>query len=70
MAIRVRNGRNGNTLITTYNSQQKKLQMMQTVLNIQSFFESNGITLVVFTLGMLVGLKITEIIITRNQSKN
>ena len=44
--------------------------MMQTVLNIQSFFESNGLTLVVFTLGMLVGLKITEIIITRNQSKN
>ncbi len=44
--------------------------MMQTVLNIQSFFESNGMTLVVFVLGMLVGLKITEIIITRNQSKN
>ena len=70
MAIRVRNGRNGNTLITTYNSQQKKLQMMQTILNIQSFFESNGLTLVVFALGMLVGLKITEIIIIRNQSKN
>ena len=43
--------------------------MMQTVLNIQSFFEYNGMTLVVFALGMLVGLKITEIIITRNQSK-
>ena len=43
---------------------------MQTVLNIQSFFESNGITLVVFVLGMLVGLKITEIIITRNQSND
>jgi len=43
--------------------------MMQTVLNIQSFFEHNGIILVVFVLGMLVGLKITEIIIRRTQSK-
>ena len=43
--------------------------MMQTVLNIQSFFESNGMTLVVFGFGMLVGLKITEIIIKRTQSK-
>jgi hypothetical protein len=43
--------------------------MMQTVLNIQSFFESNGMTLVVFGFGMLVGLKITEIIIRRTQSK-
>ena len=69
MAIRVRNGRNGNTLITTYNSQQKKLQMMQTVLNIQSFFESNGMTLVIFALGMLVGLKTVSYIIARNESK-
>jgi hypothetical protein len=43
--------------------------MMQTVLNIQRFFESNGMTLVVFGFGMLVGLKITEIIIRRTQSK-
>lgn len=43
--------------------------MMQSVLNIQSFFESNGMTLVVFGFGMLVGLKITEIIIRRTQSK-
>jgi hypothetical protein len=43
--------------------------MMQTVLNIQSFFEANGMTLVVFGFGMLVGLKITEIIIKRTQSK-
>lgn len=43
--------------------------MMQTVLRIQSFFESNGMTLVVFGFGMLVGLKITEIIIRRTQSK-
>jgi len=43
--------------------------MMQTVLNIQSFLEYNGMTLVVFVLGMLVGLKITEIIIRRTESK-
>ena len=43
--------------------------MMQTVLNIQSFFEYNGMTLVVFGFGMLIGLKITEIIIKRTQSK-
>ena len=43
--------------------------MMQTVLNIQSFFEYNGMTLVEFGFGMLVGLKITEIIIRRTQSK-
>lgn len=43
--------------------------MMQTVLHIQSFFESNGMTLVVFGFGMLIGLKITEIIIKRTQSK-
>ena len=43
---------------------------MKTILDIQSFFEYNGMTLVVFVLGMLIGLKITEIIITRNQSKN
>ena len=43
--------------------------MMQTVLNIQSFFEDNGMTFVVFGFGMLVGLKITEIIIRRTQSK-
>ena len=43
--------------------------MMQTVLSIQSFFEYNGMTLVVFGFGMLVGLKITEIIIRRTQSK-
>ena len=42
---------------------------MQTVLNIKSFFEYNGMTLVVFVLGMLVGLKITEIIIRRTESK-
>jgi len=43
--------------------------MMQTVLHIQSFFEYNGMTLVVFVLGVLIGLKITEIIIKRTQSK-
>ncbi len=43
--------------------------MMQTVLNIQSFLEYNGIIIAVFALGMLVGLKITEIIIRRTQSK-
>ena len=43
--------------------------MMHTVLSIQSFFEDNGMTLVVFGFGMLVGLKITEIIIRRTQSK-
>ena len=43
---------------------------MKTILDIQSFFEYNGLTLVVFALGMLVGLKITEIIITRNQSND
>lgn len=42
---------------------------MQSVLNIQSFLEDNGMTLVVFVLGMLVGLKITEIIIRRTESK-
>jgi len=41
--------------------------MMQTVLNIQSFFESNGMTLVVFGFGMLVGLKIVSYIIARNE---
>ena len=43
--------------------------MIQTVLNIQSFFEHNGITLVVFGVGMLAGLKITEIIIRKTESK-
>jgi hypothetical protein len=43
--------------------------MMQSVLNIQSFLEYNGMTLVVFVLGMLIGLKITEIIIRRTESK-
>lgn len=43
---------------------------MKTILDIQSFFEYNGLTLMVFILGMLIGLKIIEIIIIRNQSKN
>ena len=43
--------------------------MMQTVLNIQSFFEYNGMTLVIFALGMLVGLKTVSYIISRNESK-
>ncbi len=41
--------------------------MMQTVLNIQSFFEYNGMTLVVFALGMLIGLKTVSYIISRNE---
>ena len=43
--------------------------MMQTVLNIQSFFEYNGMTLVVFALGMLIGLKVVSYIIERRESK-
>ena len=43
--------------------------MMQTVLNIQSFFEYNGMTLVVFALGMLIGLKIVSYILSRKESK-
>ena len=43
--------------------------MMQSVLNIQSFFEYNGMTLVVFVLGMLVGLKVVSYIIEKRESK-
>ena len=43
--------------------------MMQTVLDIQSFFEYNGIILAVFALGMLVGLKTVSYIISRKEYK-
>ena len=43
--------------------------MMQTVLSIQSFFEYNGMTLVVFALGMLIGLKTVSYIISRKEYK-
>lgn len=42
---------------------------MQTTLNIQSFFEYNGMTLVVFVLGMLVGLKVVSYVIEKRESK-
>lgn len=43
--------------------------MMQAVLSIQSFFEYNGMTLVVFALGMLIGLKTVSYILSRKESK-
>ena len=42
---------------------------MQTTLNIQSFFEYNGMTLVVFVLGMLIGLKVVSYVIEKRESK-
>lgn len=42
---------------------------MQTVLNIQSFLEYNGMTLIVFVLGVLVGLKVVSYIIEKRESK-
>jgi len=43
--------------------------MMQSVLNIQSFLEYNGMTLIVFVLGVLVGLKVVSYIIEKRESK-
>jgi hypothetical protein len=43
--------------------------MMQTVLNIQSFLEYNGIIIAVFALGMFVGLKTVSYIISRKEYK-
>lgn len=42
---------------------------MQSVLNIQSFLEYNGMTLIVFVLGVLVGLKVVSYIIEKRESK-
>jgi hypothetical protein len=43
--------------------------MMQSVLNIQSFLEYNGMTLIVFVLGVLVGQKVVSYIIEKRESK-